>query len=157
MGKVYVNDSAIEGKGIFASKNIKRGEIISFFKGERHEMINESEDDALANPYWIAIGKNTWMDTNPPLRYTNHSCEPNASIKGKVTLVAIKEIHKGDEITIDYSITEGDPRWHMKCNCGKASCRKKITSIQSLPKRIYERYLPYIPRFTQGIYKKLNN
>jgi uncharacterized protein len=155
MRKVYVKNSSIEGKGIFASKVIKRGEIISYFKGEKYKITNQSKQDALANPNWIAVGKNTWMDTNPPLRFTNHSCNPNASIKGKVTLVALRNIQKNEEVTIDYSITEGDPRWFMKCLCGEKKCRKVVSSVQSLPYEIYKRYLPFVPRFTQSLYKKL--
>ncbi len=35
--------------------------------------------------------------------YMNHSCDPNAGIINDRKLVASKDIHKGGEITIDYS------------------------------------------------------
>jgi len=156
MKKIYVKDSPIEGNGIFANKNIRKGEIISYFKGKHYKRVTKGIDDALSNPNSIGIGPNHWMETEPPLMYTNHSCNPNASLKGTVTLIAIKNILKNQEILMDYSITEADPLWYMKCTCGLKDCRKKIKSVQYLPKDIFKKYLPYVTKYFQKIYLKFH-
>ncbi len=41
-------------------------------------------------------------------------------------IFASQDIKKGEEITFDYSSTEADPYWKMKCKCGSFNCRKII-------------------------------
>jgi hypothetical protein len=61
---------------------------------------------------------------------------------------------EGEEITIDYSTIEGDPLWEMKCACGEKNCRKIIRSIHSMPKKQFERYLPYVSTYFKRLYLK---
>lgn len=61
----------------------------------------------------------------------NHSCDPNAGIKGQILLVARRKIRAGEEICFDYETAEigksdGTPFY---CNCGSKSCRKKINGL----------------------------
>lgn len=62
-----------------------------------------------------------------------------------------------EEIIIDYSTTEIDKFWHMKCNCGSKNCRKEIQSIQFLPKKVYNKYTPCIPTYFMKVYNKCHN
>jgi SET domain-containing protein len=42
------------------------------------------------------------------MRYTNHSCRPNARLsieRGRVEFYALREIAPGEEITVDYGET----------------------------------------------------
>ena len=77
--------------------------------------------------------------------YLNHSCNPNGALVTKRLLIALRPIAAGEEITMDYSLTDSDPFWEIKCSCGAPSCRKHIRAIQTLPLRTYRRYLPNIP------------
>jgi len=70
--------------------------------------------------------------------YLNHSCNPNSGIRDKVIIVAMRDIERGEEITLDYSITEADRTGKLKCKCGDQNCRKIIRSIQFLPKKFTE-------------------
>ena len=67
-------------------------------------------------------------------------------------VVAIKPIKIGQEITIDYSITDDDPFWKMKCKCKNRNCRKVIKCIQFLPKKLFNKYKPFIPKLLQESY-----
>lgn len=71
-------------------------------------------------------------------------------------MVALKNIKQKEEITIDYSITEEDTFWtlHKQCNCESKKCRKNIRSIQFLPEKTFNSYLPYIPKYFQKVYIK---
>jgi SET domain-containing protein len=156
--RIYVQESSIEGKGVFASQDFKRGDIIFILKGERYYHINNGKKDTFAHPNWVGIDKNTWIDPKGNFQYINHSCNPNMGIKGKVTFVALRNIRKGEELTFDYSVTEEDTSWVMK-NLEKKcpGYRIEIRSIQSLPEVTYKKYLPYVPTYFQKVYTSYKN
>ena len=155
MTKVYVAKTENTGKGLFAKTDIKKNEAIFSVQGR---IIKESKYYAGSSyktgPRWLTIGKNTWISPlrSNPWWFINHSCKPNAGLRGKVTVVAMKNIKKGNEITIDYSITEDDPFWQMKCECSHNNCRKAIRSVRFLPWGIFRKYEPFIPKFLQESY-----
>lgn len=153
---LYIANSKIHGTGVHAKKDYKKGETIFIIKGEKVKWKVTNQEESLYGPDWIGLTKNTWIDPKGPAKYLNHSCDPNAGIKGKVTVVAIKDIKKGEEVTIDYSITEIDTLWYMECNCGAENCRKIVRSIQSLPQETFENYTPYVPKYFMSIYNKIN-
>ena len=153
---LYVSKSKINGKGIFTKRDIKKGENICVIKGPEMFKINKNMKDVLSHPDWVGFKTNNWVDPVPPYKYLNHSCDANTAIKGRKTLIAISDIKSGDEITIDYSIIEADPRWHMKCKCGSKNCRGIIKSIQELPEKVYKNCYPYISKDFQRIYERNN-
>lgn len=160
--KLYVADANKVKRGLqaglFAEKSLRVGEQIFIAKGDLVTMnINNSkQSQSYANA--LGIKRGVWINpTNKnPLRYLNHSCDPNAGIKGEVTIVARKPIRKDEHITIDYSITECDELWSLDkhCRCGAAKCRGKIGPIQSLPQTLFKKYLPFINQHMQREYYK---
>lgn len=152
--KIFITKSPINGFGIFAKKNIKKGETIAVIKGKEVFHIVKDKKTSAMGPDWIGMGHNRWIDPNPLFQPLNHSCNPSAGIKGSRTLVALRSIKKEEEVTIDYAITEEDLLWSLdaQCNCGFIECRKKIQSIQFLPKKIFQKYLPSIGRYFQKVY-----
>ncbi len=159
--KVEARKSKYAGFGLFATQDINKGEVIFFARGELiYAPPDGTEEDAATYPNSIGIDKTHWLqpDDNNPLRFLNHSCEPNVGIKGAKTFCAIRNIKEGEEFLLDYSITECDPDWtldlRLKCKCGTKSCRGIIKSILFLPKKIYNKYLPYIPTEFQKEYSK---
>lgn len=156
MKHIYVATSKIHGLGLRAGENIKKGEIIRPITGEIKFFVPKNKKDSLSNPNWIGVDINTWIDPDEPYKFINHSCDPNSGIRGKTDVVAIKDIAEGEEITIDYSTIECDERWEMECNCGSKKCRKKIRSIQFLPRKVFESYLPYINTVFQKVYLNKN-
>lgn len=158
MSKVYVSRAGNLGEGIFAKTDIKKDEIIFIVKGSIKKN-DYSPKSSVEGPNWLALAKHKWIspfDDNP-WRYINHSCKPNAGLKGKVTVVAMKNIKKNEQITIDYSITEDDPYWKMKCNCGQKNCRKIIRSVRFLSPSLFKKYKEYIPKFLRKEYVRANN
>lgn len=157
--KVYVGDAdpISEGlqAGLFAAKRIVRGELIFHAKGTRVKMEILSKADSEMYPRAICVGNNTWINPSKknPLYYLNHSCEPNAGIKGQRSITALRTIEPGEHITIDYSITETDELWKMPCVCGEASCRGVVRAITDLPKKTFKRYLPYVPKHQRHHYE----
>jgi len=153
--KAYIGKSKLHGKGIYALKDIKKGEIIFNIKGKKVIfLINDKKQAKIASFNWIGIGKNVWIDPIGLGLFFNHSCDANSVISGKVQVVAIRNIKKDEEITSDYSLTETDIFWHIKCTCGSKNCRKIIKSIQFLPENIFKKYANYIPKYFKSIYNR---
>ena len=153
MKKVYVSKSIISGKGLFAGESIKKDEVVFIMKGRILKINSHNRNKIIALPNPVGIDKDMWIDPAEPYVNINHSCNPNMGVKGKVTFVALKNVKKNDELTFDYSISE-DSAWEMKCNCGSKNCRGVIKSIGYLPRKCYNKYMPYIPTYFQNLYNK---
>ena len=160
MKKLYSKKTKNTGMGLFTAEPIKKGEYIFTVKGNivKNKIQSQEDSSAWLYPNCIGINKSTWINPIPdnPLTYVNHSCNPNAGIKGSRKFYAIRDINSNEEITLDYSTSEVDIYWEMNCVCGEPNCRKIIRSIQFLPKKTFEKYLPYIPSYFQKIYITYN-
>ena len=139
------------GKGVFANKYFKKGELIIRIKGP---ILNEDdiEFDSYEDEHSIQIGEETYLGPSGKKDdFINHSCNPNSGVKltkKDFFLIAIKDIKKGEEITWDYSTWANEP-WEMDCNCGTKNCRKKIKSFNYLPKKLQQKYikLGIVPKY----------
>jgi len=96
--RVFVADSAIHGRGLFASKEICEGSYIGFYEGW------ETADNG-PHVLWVQQSDkdDDWLgyDGTNELRYLNHSREPNCEMDGQ-ELYAARDIEEGEELTIDY-------------------------------------------------------
>ena len=154
MKHFYVGNSGIEGRGLIAGENIPKGSVITRILGPLKFKINRNKKDALSNPDWVGVKKNIWIDPLRPHKFLNHSCNPNAGMRG-LTLISTRNIKEGEEITVDYSTIEGDERWEMSCSCGERNCRKIIRSIEFLTPEQFSA-IPYIPAYFKKVYSKRN-
>lgn len=137
---IVVRDSAIHGMGVFATRNIRCGDYIMDYVGR---IIPEDQADALYGdgnePEGIVLlftlENGTVIDGavgGNDARFINHSCKPNCEtyLDGdRVTIYAISDIRKGEELTYDYHLTV-DPdsdrdaeRARYACRCGADNCR----------------------------------
>lgn len=157
MPKIYIKESKLHGKGIFAARNIKKGEIVFIMKGNKLKFLIDSKEQAKkAGWNWVGISKNEWLDPKDHCIFFNHSCNPNSGIVGHVVFRAINNIKKDEEVTFDYSLNEADIFWDIKCKCGSSNCRKIIKSIQFLPKESYLKNKKYIPEYYKKVYNNFN-
>lgn len=156
--KTYISRTGNIGYGLFSKKNIKKGQIIATFKGGLKKVIikNKKDSENFTGTHLMGLAKTLWLvpKKEDPLYFTNHSCSPNSGIKGKVRLYALQDINKNEEITLDYSTTEEDIFWNMRCNCGVKKCRRVIRSIQYLPDNTFQKYLPCVPSHFKKVYLK---
>jgi uncharacterized protein len=53
----------------------------------------------------------------------NHSCDPNGGMQGPRTVVAMRPIKLGEEITFDYAMAEGRKDRQGACSCSSPNCR----------------------------------
>ncbi|MBK9569859.1 MAG: SET domain-containing protein-lysine N-methyltransferase [Chitinophagaceae bacterium] len=71
-----------------------------------------------------------WDDDPSEWAPQNHSCDPNTVFDGLDVLV-IKNISKGQEITLDYANFLDENMEPFYCQCGSPKCRGKITGAPS--------------------------
>lgn len=99
---IEIKQSRIEGLGLFAARDFKKGEkIYSFPKGK---IVRATEIQSLPERekrYLDKLGKDKFEIIEPPARYTNHSCSPNIIEEARVGY-AWRNIKKGEELTLDY-------------------------------------------------------
>ncbi len=158
--KIQVKESDIEGFGVFAGEDIRKGALIYTMRGMKVSIPNlkakyESGKIRIDDPFQIS--DRTYLILEKPGIYFNHSCNPNAGIHGTRRLIARRDIHRGEEITYDYSTTEWtDDKawgidwyrlWRIPCRCGSRNCRKTIRMFPTLPRSVQmgyfrERMLP---------------
>lgn len=161
MNHLFLQKSKINGTGLHTSENIKKGVRVGLIHGEVEIIREWTPHLSKISPNWIGIGRYSWINTkNSPFRYINHSCEPNTYIVSKRTVVALRNISAGEEVTMDYSLTEADSGWSIEqCGCGAKTCRKKIGPITSLPVKFFKEKRHLVPENFQRIflvdYKKL--
>lgn len=152
MKKIRIGKSHVHGRGVFADEYIRRGEKIQYIRGPIIKKITHNARESKVIEDWVGVGKDTWIKPLEPFLFLNHSCEPNAVIVGKRLLVALKNIRKDEEISMDYSLSDADEHWSMRCGCGTRSCRKYVGPVQELPSRVFKKYLPNIPKYFQKVY-----
>lgn len=96
----------ISGLGLFALEDIKKGEMIIEYVG--NVLNDEQVLNVKSNQYLFEVGRNRTIDGSVRsniARYCNHSCDGNAESeikKGRVFILATKNIKEGDEIVYDY-------------------------------------------------------
>jgi hypothetical protein len=152
--KIEVKDSQISEKGLFARAPIKKGEVIIIWGGT---LI--TEDDVKKGRYRkgtaVEVGEGIYLAGKPnePTSkddFLNHSCDSNLWLKDEVTLIARRNIKKGEELTADYATWVSRSYWKMKCNCGSPLCRGIVTGNDWKRKDVQRRYKyhfsPYLKR-----------
>jgi hypothetical protein len=155
--KTEIRISNISGNGCFATKKIFPGEFIFTLKGE----IKESTPDVsnlcagfgISGDDPLQIGDALFLICNLQAKTINHSCNPNAGLRIRSDLYAIREINIGDEITYDYSTTSGiNDKWTMKCGCHSEACRGMVGNALTLPLVTLTKYssLNVLPDFIRN-------
>src|SRR6185436_9610788 len=117
------------GKGVFAAQDFRRGDLILENTGVvlRHQ-----------TEHSMQIGWDVHVEPDPPIRFINHSCQPNAGVRtndlGFPDMVAMTDIRRGEEIYFDYAMSEFQHynrentrmEFNLECRCGSVNCRGKL-------------------------------
>lgn len=142
-----IRESAIQGRGAFATRRIRKGERIIEYTGERisnAEADKRYDDERMRrhHTYLFTLTQRTVVDGGAggnESRFINHSCDPNCEAiieDGRIWIDARRPIQKGEELAYDYKYERmgGDDEADEKkypCRCGARRCRGTIL----LPKR----------------------
>lgn len=119
-----VRKSKIAGRGVFALRDFRAGETV--FEWDTSNTLTDAQHTRLPDDQkqYVARFDGQWVYMLEPMRYVNHSCEPN-TIPIRSADVAVRDIAVGEEITSDYRpvMPAGE---RMECRCGAVSCMRYI-------------------------------
>ena len=129
--RVEVRPSAIDGQGAFAAEAIPARRKIGEIRGEAIS-VREARQRARgrARIMIVEVSERRAVDVSgstDPLRFTNHSCAPNAVLRirqGRVELYAMRDLTPGEELTVNYGESHLEGR--LACRCGAPRCAGRL-------------------------------
>ena len=148
--KVEIRDKSLNGRGIFAKEDIKKDEIV-FIKGGHILTRDEIFSSGTINSYFpisdeYFLGAINKEEEEAIKLYQNHSCNPNVGLHGEITFVAMRDIKKDEELTVDYAFIDNED-YSFKCTCGSDNCRGIITGFDWKMKEIQDKYYEYFAQY----------
>jgi len=154
--------SNIAGSGTFAKEDISKGEIVIIQGGKiiHTTEVDQPENQALAyhgfqiEKEFYIYPANSDESSLHGIFSVNHSCEPTCGFSGQITLVSMRDIKRGEEITYDYAMTDANigEEWEdMDCLCQSDKCRGKITGDDWKIPELQERYRGYFSTYLEKI------
>jgi SET domain-containing protein len=131
MNNVEPRPSAIHGIGLFAIRDFTKGEYVARYCGVIVHTPPQPDANGLVHAMELDSGR--WIDGRGKeniARHANHSCEPNTESVPEgdvIELLALRDIHAGEEITFDYGYNLCDALSHP-CRCGAKGCPGRIVA-----------------------------
>lgn len=132
-----IRESSIHNKGAFAIQGIAKGTRVIEYIGDRItkaesarrsiRMIEKAKETGHGAVYIFELNKRYDIDGDVSYntaRFVNHSCNPNCEtdiIRGRIWIIAIRDIKKNEELSYDYGYDLDDFRDHP-CRCGSDKC-----------------------------------
>lgn len=137
-----VRKSGIQGRGAFATQQIRNGQRIIEYDGERistAEADRRYDESSMTrhHTFLFTLDSRTVvdgaMDGNESI-YINHSCDPNCEAiitDGRIYIHAVRTIQPGEELGYDYQYertgeSDDELEKFYKCRCGAENCRGSI-------------------------------
>lgn len=136
---LMIRSSAIHAAGCYTTTPIASGQRVAQYSG--HPMTKRQadkmyQDSVLTYLFGLGDGKIV-IDGHSMAMFINHSCAANCEtreLRGKVWIIATRDIEAGEEITYDYCLYDGGDD-EAFCNCGAATCRGTMYSAEEVTKR----------------------
>lgn len=152
--KASVKPSPIQGRGLFASEPIQKGEIVCIKGGHIFDRQTLRQVSEALGPAEIQIAEDLFIgpldeaSREGSMIFSNHSCDPNIGVQGQIIFVAMRDIKAGEELTHDWATTDDDT-YEMECNCGSQMCRRVLTGQDWRRKDLQEKYRGYMSWYLQ--------
>lgn len=126
--------SKIHRWGIYATEFIPARRKVIEYTGEkisRRETKRRADTSDLIylftlDSYWTIDGSVKGSGA----QYINHCCEPNLIariVRGHILYISLRDIHPGEELTVDYHFDKKVER--VPCRCGSVKCRGTINVL----------------------------
>jgi SAM-dependent methyltransferase len=149
----------VDGRsGMYARAPIAPGEVVAVWGGDVVDGATLAGLDERARRHGLQVGDDQYMVPNRPPEpgdLINHSCDPTCGMAGEVTVVARRAVRPGEEITIDYAMTDSTAYCEFACSCGTPSCRGRVTGDDWRSPELRARYAgffsPYLRRRIEGV------
>jgi hypothetical protein len=136
---LIVRSSQIHAAGVYTTTAIKKGTHIVEYTGPR---ISKEEGDERYEgkevTYLFGLDDGRIIDGHGIAAFINHCCDPNCEtdeIDGRVWIIALRDVHAGEELTYDYNLYDGDEDDPSPCFCGTKSCRGTMYCEEEIERR----------------------
>ena len=141
------------GFGCRAISVIPAGTSVATFGGTAMSRVNFSQYEADRRSRSLQVDTNL-IFLGPPSREPgdsiNHSCEPNCGMRNATTIVAMRDIAVGEELTFDYAMSDASDYDEFDCNCRTSLCRGRVRAddwqLETLRHKYKGFFSPYIQR-----------
>jgi uncharacterized protein len=151
--KTEVRQSKIHGRGLFATADIVKDEIVAVKGGHivDRKILREKITPQLG-PVEIQIDDDLFIapvtdeERELSMLYSNHSCNANLGVRGEITFVAMRDIRAGEELTHDWAMTDDDD-YSVECKCSAPNCRKILTGKDWQRQDLQKRYAGYFSAY----------
>src|ERR1051326_2851984 len=130
-----VGDTPV-GRGLIASEPLDEGTVVERIEG-RFAPYNKIPDSEIRNAFELDDGR--WIVPQSSARHINHSCDANCYVSGKLDVITLRKVHKGEPLTIMYNevtiekytrtgavLPKWDERRSFDCLCGVPKCLGRI-------------------------------
>jgi SET domain-containing protein len=151
--KAIVRPSPIHGRGLFATADVAKDEIVAVKGG--HIVDRETLRGKITprlGPVEIQIDDDLFIapvteeEREGSMLYSNHSCDANIGMRGEITFVAMRHIRAGEELTHDWATTDDDD-YSVECKCGAPNCRKILSGKDWQRPELQARYAGYFSTY----------
>jgi uncharacterized protein len=138
------------GHGVFARRPIARGELLAVFGGTVVSAEQLRDAEPTLRRLTLQIDEDLFMvsTVEGPADWFNHSCAPNAGLRGQLSLVALRSIAAGEEVCYDYAMSDGSAYDEFACACKAARCRGRVSGddwqLPELWARYGDHFSPYL-------------
>lgn len=144
MKRFTVRKSSVHGRGVFALRPLRAGEILVEYKGKRirwqHAVRAHLAKGINGHTFFFGLSDGNVIDGaqgGNSARWLNHACEANCQafeIDGRVYIEIARDVGRGEELFIDYGLQVDDPtdeatREEYACRCGARTCRGTMLGI----------------------------
>ncbi|MEN9846851.1 MAG: hypothetical protein RIS36_1998 [Pseudomonadota bacterium] len=124
-----------KGLNVIANQTIKEGESLVAYGGGFVDREHLYLIPKHIRPFFFQIADGIWSGHGFDERELgiaeriNHSCEPSAGFLGITHVVALRNIERGESITIDYSSLQSEDLEGSSfiCACGSRDCRQQVS------------------------------
>jgi len=116
-----VRVSSIHHRGVFAARDIKKGERLIEYTGRR---LTAAQADRSQSDYLFQLTPKIFIDGKNTARYFNHSCYPNCEVeivRGQIWVKAYLNIKRGEELVYSYSYSLEESK-DYPCLCKARKC-----------------------------------
>lgn len=144
---------AFDGMGVFALEPLQEGALLAVWGGRVVDRAGLDRLGPRERELTLQVEEGLYLaPAGPPdpADFVNHSCDPNAGLRGQVALVARRPIAAGEEVCYDYAMSEVTSYDEFDCQCGSELCRGRVTGRDWRDPELWERYegyfSPYLAR-----------
>ena len=146
-------------EGIYALEPLEKEELLIVWGGDivDEEELRQLPEELKKMTAQVEEGLFQVSRDPSPGDHINHSCDPNAGMRGQIAIVAMRPIAAGEEICIDYAMVDGTPYDEFDCACGAAACRGHISGNDWQRPELWDRYAGYFSPYLQRRIDRLRN